>query len=108
MQANAGGRLLHEGQSIDEQGNVVGDMPQTDTLGFRWSAVNNLFLTGGDVAADEWRGGRDVGVAVLGDRHPGHQLHHKIRPAPLVASHDERALQCQSLTTGWMPFSALR
>jgi hypothetical protein len=24
-------------------------------LGFRWSAVNNLFLTPGDLAADEWR-----------------------------------------------------
>ncbi len=30
-------------------------MPQTDTLGFRWSAVNNLFLEAGDFAADEWR-----------------------------------------------------
>lgn len=58
--ANQGARLLHRGQSMDEQGNVAGDPPATDTLGFRWSAVNNLFLTAGEVAADEWRAGRSV------------------------------------------------
>ncbi|MCO6438172.1 MAG: phage terminase large subunit family protein [Phycisphaerae bacterium] len=53
--ANHRGRLLHAGQSIDGEGEVEGLPPQTDTLGFRWSAVNNLFLTAGDFAADEWR-----------------------------------------------------
>ncbi len=53
--ANAAARLLHEGQTIDAAGVINGDPPQTDTLGFRWSAVNNLFLSAGDLAADEWR-----------------------------------------------------
>ena len=56
--ANSEGRLLHEGQSIDEQGNVVGQPPDTDTFAFRWSAVNNLFLSAGDLGGDEWRASR--------------------------------------------------
>jgi len=39
---------------------VDGDLPQTDTLGFRWSAVNNLLLTAGDLGADEWRASRSA------------------------------------------------
>ncbi len=35
--------------------------PATDTLGFRWSAVHNLFITAGDLAADEWRARRSHG-----------------------------------------------
>jgi hypothetical protein len=50
--------LLHEGQTIDDEGIVSGDPPATETLGFRWSAVNNLFLTAGEAAADEWRAAR--------------------------------------------------
>ncbi|MDZ4689083.1 MAG: terminase gpA endonuclease subunit [Planctomycetaceae bacterium] len=61
--ANDHAMLLHDGQSVDGQSGdssdvVVGDAPHTDTLGFRWSAVNNLFLTAGEVAADEWRASR--------------------------------------------------
>lgn len=51
---------LHHGQSIDAAGNIEGRLPETDTLGFRWSAVHNLFLTAGDLVADEWRAGRAV------------------------------------------------
>jgi phage terminase large subunit GpA-like protein len=51
-------KLVHDGQTIDEQGNVQGNLPETDTLGFRWSAANNLFLTAGYVAAEEWRASR--------------------------------------------------
>jgi phage terminase large subunit GpA-like protein len=55
QQANSQARLLHRDQTIDEQAIVQGEPPATDTLGFRWSAVNNLFLTPGEIAADEWR-----------------------------------------------------
>jgi phage terminase large subunit GpA-like protein len=55
VQANQRCRLLHEGQSIGDDGCFVGAALATDTLGFRWSAVNNLLITGGDVAADEWK-----------------------------------------------------
>jgi phage terminase large subunit GpA-like protein len=57
IEANRQGRLIHHGQSIKED-KVTGEVPATDTLGFRWSAVNNLFLTPGEVAADEWRASR--------------------------------------------------
>lgn len=58
VQANLAGKLLHGEQSIDKGGRITGSAPETATLGFRWSAVNNLFMTAGDVAADEWRAGR--------------------------------------------------
>ena len=58
VEANLGARVLHDGQTIDENGGVSGEPPQTDTLGFRWSAVNNLFLSPGEIAADEWRASR--------------------------------------------------
>jgi phage terminase large subunit GpA-like protein len=56
--ANLDCRLLHEGQSIDDEGTVTGSAPETDTLGFRWSAVNNLFLSSGEIGADQWRASR--------------------------------------------------
>lgn len=56
--ANQDPRLLHRGQSIDDEHNVTGPLPPTDTLGFRWSAVNNLFLSAGELGADEWRASR--------------------------------------------------
>ena len=58
QQANAGACLLHHGQDIGADGTTSGSAPKTDTLGFRWSGVNNLFLTAGDMAADEWRASR--------------------------------------------------
>ena len=60
IDANQKAKLLHDGQSIDGGGIVSGPPPPTDTLGFRWSAVNNLFLTAGDLAADEWRASHAV------------------------------------------------
>ena len=58
VKANQNARLLHDGQTITSEATIEGDIPRTDTLGFRWSAVHNLFLTAGDVAADEWRARR--------------------------------------------------
>lgn len=57
--ANAGAKLLHKGQSIDRRGRISGSPPRSDTLGFRWSAVHNLFVAAGDVGGDEWRAARD-------------------------------------------------
>ena len=59
-EANHHGRLVHRGQTCDTAGNPEGPLPATDTLGFRWSAANNLFLTAGDAAADEWRASRSA------------------------------------------------
>src|SRR5262245_58027774 len=58
--ANAEAKLVHGDQSLDAEGQIAGDTPATDTFGFRWSAVHNLFLSAGDFAADEWRASRAV------------------------------------------------
>lgn len=47
--------LVHEGQWVDERGVVQGEPKATDTLGFRVSAVDNLFKTMGDLGVEEWR-----------------------------------------------------
>ncbi len=46
--------LLHRGQSIDRDGVIRGEPPETDTLSFRWNAFNNLFWTIGTIAQKEW------------------------------------------------------
>lgn len=56
--ANLAGRLVHRGQEITLDGQIVGAIPETDAFGFRWSGVNNLFATAGDLGADEWNGAR--------------------------------------------------
>jgi phage terminase large subunit GpA-like protein len=56
--ANLAGQLVHRGQEVTADGRIVGPLPKTDALGFRWNAANNLFATAGDIAADEWRGKR--------------------------------------------------
>lgn len=55
--------LLHRGQSIEPGGKklrIAGEAPRTPMLGFRWSAFNNLFLTSGDLGADEFSDARAV------------------------------------------------
>jgi len=53
-------KVLHGGQEITREGEIVGPLPDTETLGFRWTAVNNMFLTAGDVGVMEWKGAREV------------------------------------------------
>lgn len=53
-------RLVHKGQQIDSSGNITGDLPRTKTLGFRYSAGTNMFMTAGIVGADEYRAMREV------------------------------------------------
>lgn len=52
-EANDKSKLLHRGQRI-EDGKIVGEAVATYTLGFRWSAVNNMLVPAADVAADEY------------------------------------------------------
>ncbi|MFQ5507119.1 MAG: phage terminase large subunit family protein, partial [Planctomycetota bacterium] len=59
-EANLRGQLLHRGQEIDEKGKIAGPLPQTQTLGFRWSHVNNFFSSAGNAGAEEWRKPRAV------------------------------------------------
>lgn len=46
--------LVHRGQKALPSGDVVGDLPPTKTLGFRWSAIDNPFAATGDIGAEEW------------------------------------------------------
>lgn len=46
--------LVHRGQSVTTDGEIVGDAPLTQTLGFRWSAIDNPFVTAADLGAEEW------------------------------------------------------
>jgi len=54
VEMNRRGKLVHRGQSIDRDGTITGEPPETDTLGFRWNAFNNLFWSIGTIAAKEW------------------------------------------------------
>ena len=47
--------LVHKGQSVSEEGIVIGPLPPTKTFGFRWSAYHNLFTNAGELGVDEWR-----------------------------------------------------
>lgn len=48
-------KLVHRGQEIDEAGKVYGPIPRTRTLGFRWSAVNNLLVSSSGLGGELWR-----------------------------------------------------
>lgn len=51
---NLRAKLIHAGQEIDPDGEIHGTASPTDTLGFRWSAFNNLFWSAGTIGAAEW------------------------------------------------------
>lgn len=50
--------LVHTGQTVLPNGRVIGDLPPTKTLGFRWSAIDNPFATTEQLGAEEWRAKR--------------------------------------------------
>lgn len=56
--ANRDCRLVHRGQDIDPDGNVTGAPPRTKTLGFRWTAANNLLVPQSVVGEREWNARR--------------------------------------------------
>lgn len=56
--------LVHRGQTVDSEGIVHGPTPRTETLGFRWSAVDNLFWTAGSIGAAEWDAAREEDVEI--------------------------------------------
>jgi phage terminase large subunit GpA-like protein len=58
--ANQDCRLLHSGQHLADDGETIKGTPKrTNTLGFRWSAVNNMLVSQGKVGAEEWRSALD-------------------------------------------------
>jgi phage terminase large subunit GpA-like protein len=60
--ANHDCRLVHRGQTVDAAGNVCGPLPQTATMGFRWSVVNSILSPRrlAIVAGIEWRAKRAI------------------------------------------------
>jgi phage terminase large subunit GpA-like protein len=51
----ASSRLVHRDQSIDESGQVIGPEPESDVLGFRYSAFDNPFCKPGTIGELEWQ-----------------------------------------------------
>lgn len=41
LDANDRAVLVHKGQSVEPDGTITGDVPDTDTLSFRWTCVNS-------------------------------------------------------------------
>lgn len=58
FEANVKAKLLHAGQEIDAAGEISGEPRRTETLGFRWSAVNNMFTAAGQHGLEEWLAAR--------------------------------------------------
>jgi phage terminase large subunit GpA-like protein len=59
-EANVHCQLMHAGQSLMEDGcTIQGEPKATDTLGFRWSAANNMLVSQSKVGAEEWRSSKD-------------------------------------------------
>lgn len=54
IEAVSAAKIVHRGQAI-QRGEVVGEMPATRRLWFRWSAWHNLFNSIGSLAVDEWK-----------------------------------------------------
>jgi phage terminase large subunit GpA-like protein len=60
IEANHAAVLLHKGQTIGTDGSVAGPLPRTETLGFRWTAANNLLWSQASLAKEEWEKSREV------------------------------------------------
>jgi len=46
--------LRHSGQTVTTEGEIVGPVPPTRKLGFRFSAATNMFSDAGSIAVEEW------------------------------------------------------
>lgn len=57
---NRRGILVHRGQEYVD-GQVIGEHPDTYTLGFRWNAFNNLFWSTSYIAEGEWKAAQGSG-----------------------------------------------
>lgn len=62
--ANRRALVLHRGQRI-ENDRVVGELPDTVGLGFRWTGVHNCMVPPGNLALSEWHLARE--------KHEGHR-----------------------------------
>ncbi len=58
--ANANCKLIHKGQRLTDDGEVEGEPARTNTLGFRWNAINNLLVHQSVVGEGEWTAAKDA------------------------------------------------
>lgn len=68
IQMNREHRLIHRGQSITKEGEVLGDMPKTRRFSFRWNAFHNLFKKPSTLGEREWEslnGGKEEDEVAL-------------------------------------------
>lgn len=54
QQMNQTVRLMHRDQQVTDRGAIVGIPAETDTLGFRWNAFNNQFVSTELLGQQEW------------------------------------------------------
>lgn len=54
LNMNHSAELLHRGEKFDENGQRCGEIVQTNTMGFRWNAFNNLFVETSQLGEDAW------------------------------------------------------
>ena len=54
IEMNGNAMLVHRGQEVTPGGEITGEVPKTNTLGFRWSAFQNLLNPTSKIAVDEW------------------------------------------------------
>lgn len=59
MAMNLKSKLIHRGQEIDKSGNITGSLPETNILGFRFSAFDNMLRPAKKLAEDEWKASQD-------------------------------------------------
>jgi len=75
IDANYAAVVVHRGQTVNADGTVSGPLPGTDTLGYRWTAVNTVINPRrlAVVAAEEWKAQRaadeDAAETELRQRH---------------------------------------
>lgn len=60
LAANQAGVLVHRGQTVSDSGRVEGPVPRTDCFGFRFSAVDNYFVTAGVLGQELWKAARAI------------------------------------------------
>ena len=54
VEMNNSALLVHKGQEVTPEGEIVGPVPRTHTLGFRWSGFQNLLFPTSMLAEEEW------------------------------------------------------